>query len=237
MFTLLINTDPIPAGQVIPIDAQHLHYGKTQTETDVTLPSGQYQLTLQFADGPTGPTGPTWPRQSTCRSTRHRSRRWDALSLPRRTGHVRQAGAAGRPGRVRRCRAGSPPGAARVEGTRLGCRRWGPAVRCVRLRGRRDLRKGGSSGRVADSAPGCQPRLRSQAGRSRAGRSAVRRSGGPSRQRTVPLPQAAAWRARTRRGAVFSVQSIRKQVASATTWSSCCRAASSAASRRAWRHG
>src|SRR5213594_1716491 len=35
---LLINADPIAAGQAIPIDDHHLHFGKGQTETMVTLP-------------------------------------------------------------------------------------------------------------------------------------------------------------------------------------------------------
>jgi len=49
---LLIDAgDSIPAGQVVPKDAQHLHFGKAQSGTEVTLPSGKHVLTLQFADG------------------------------------------------------------------------------------------------------------------------------------------------------------------------------------------
>jgi len=49
---LLIDAgDSIPAGQVVPKDAQHLHFGKAQSSTEVTLPSGKHVLTLQFADG------------------------------------------------------------------------------------------------------------------------------------------------------------------------------------------
>ena len=48
---LLINLGPIKAGEVIPVDAQHLHFGKGQTEASVTLPPGKYSLTLQFASG------------------------------------------------------------------------------------------------------------------------------------------------------------------------------------------
>ena len=48
---LLINKGPIADGTVIPADAQHLHFGKGQTETSVTLPPGSYTLTLQFANG------------------------------------------------------------------------------------------------------------------------------------------------------------------------------------------
>ena len=48
---LLINTSDISEGQVIPNDTQHKHFGKGQTETEVTLQPGKYKLTLQFADG------------------------------------------------------------------------------------------------------------------------------------------------------------------------------------------
>jgi hypothetical protein len=49
---LLIDAgDSIPAGQVVPKDANHLHFGKAQSSTDVTLPAGKHVLTLQFADG------------------------------------------------------------------------------------------------------------------------------------------------------------------------------------------
>jgi hypothetical protein len=49
---LLIDAgDSIPAGQVVPKDATHLHFGKAQTSTEVTLASGKHVLTLQFADG------------------------------------------------------------------------------------------------------------------------------------------------------------------------------------------
>jgi len=48
---LLINQDPIKAGEVIPADAQHLHFGKGQTETSLTLSPGKYRLTLQFGNG------------------------------------------------------------------------------------------------------------------------------------------------------------------------------------------
>jgi hypothetical protein len=48
---LLINAEGIAAGQVVPADERHIHFGKGQTETLVTLPSGQYTLTLQFANG------------------------------------------------------------------------------------------------------------------------------------------------------------------------------------------
>lgn len=48
---LLINQDSIPKGQPIPADANHIHFGKGQTETELNLAPGDYTLTLQFADG------------------------------------------------------------------------------------------------------------------------------------------------------------------------------------------
>ncbi len=48
---LLINLGPIPAGEAIPVDATHLHFGKAQTEAEITLPPGNYKLTMQFANG------------------------------------------------------------------------------------------------------------------------------------------------------------------------------------------
>ena len=33
------------------MDDQHRHFGKGQTETEITLPPGRYRLTMQFADG------------------------------------------------------------------------------------------------------------------------------------------------------------------------------------------
>ena len=48
---LLINAEGVASGQTVPADERHLHFGKAQTETEVTLPSGNFQLTLQFANG------------------------------------------------------------------------------------------------------------------------------------------------------------------------------------------
>lgn len=49
---LLIDAgDSFPEGQVVPTDAQHMHFGKGQTETEITLTPGKHVLTLQFADG------------------------------------------------------------------------------------------------------------------------------------------------------------------------------------------
>ncbi len=49
---LLIDAgDSIPTGQVVPKDSTHLHFGKGQSETELTLTPGMHTLTLQFADG------------------------------------------------------------------------------------------------------------------------------------------------------------------------------------------
>ena len=41
---LLINTADIDENAVIPMDDQHKHFGKGQTETQLTLPPGKYIL-------------------------------------------------------------------------------------------------------------------------------------------------------------------------------------------------
>ncbi len=48
---LLINAEPLKAGESVPFDDQHLHFGKGQTEAEVKLAPGTYVLTMQFANG------------------------------------------------------------------------------------------------------------------------------------------------------------------------------------------
>ncbi len=48
---LLIDTADIAQGEVIPMNDSHRHFGKGQTETEITLPPGRHRLTMQFADG------------------------------------------------------------------------------------------------------------------------------------------------------------------------------------------
>jgi len=55
---LLINGDSMKVGESIPFDETHLHFGKGQTETEVTLPPGTYKLTMQFANGAHQSYGP-----------------------------------------------------------------------------------------------------------------------------------------------------------------------------------
>jgi phosphate-selective porin len=50
-FHVLVDSLFFPAGQVIPADATHVHYGKAQMGGSLTLTPGAHTLTLQFADG------------------------------------------------------------------------------------------------------------------------------------------------------------------------------------------
>ena len=48
---LLIDTELADPDQPIPADAQHLHYGKGQTEATVELEPGSHTLQLVLGDG------------------------------------------------------------------------------------------------------------------------------------------------------------------------------------------
>ena|ERR1035438_2727702 len=49
---LLIDAgDSTPTGMVVAKDSTHLHFGKAQKETTLTLTPGDHTLTLQYADG------------------------------------------------------------------------------------------------------------------------------------------------------------------------------------------
>lgn len=48
---LLIDTDLPPLNQPIPADANHLHFGKAQTEASIELAPGQHTLQLILGDG------------------------------------------------------------------------------------------------------------------------------------------------------------------------------------------
>jgi hypothetical protein len=48
---LLIDVDKLPvAGQPIPADANHVHFGKAQTQAEVTLKPGKHTLQLELGD-------------------------------------------------------------------------------------------------------------------------------------------------------------------------------------------
>jgi hypothetical protein len=48
---LIDDGDSIPMGTVVPNDSTHLHFGKAQAETTLTLSPGKHKLTLQLGDG------------------------------------------------------------------------------------------------------------------------------------------------------------------------------------------
>lgn len=47
---LLVDTPIPPADQPIPADANHIHFGKGQTETTLELPPGKHTLQLLIGD-------------------------------------------------------------------------------------------------------------------------------------------------------------------------------------------
>lgn len=55
---LLIDTDLPPAGQEIPSDRNHLHFGAGETETTLELPPGKHTLQLLMGDYRHVPTVP-----------------------------------------------------------------------------------------------------------------------------------------------------------------------------------
>lgn len=55
---IIVDAGPMAEGQVVPTDATHLHFGKGQTEAEVTLKPGPHTLTLQLADGAHRSYGP-----------------------------------------------------------------------------------------------------------------------------------------------------------------------------------
>ena len=48
---LIIDKGFMKYGEIIPMDKQHLHYGKGDTVAEISLPPGEHTLTLQFANG------------------------------------------------------------------------------------------------------------------------------------------------------------------------------------------
>lgn len=48
---VMVDTGCVEAGQVIPKDDAHLHYGMAQTEAELTLTPGEHELCLQVGDG------------------------------------------------------------------------------------------------------------------------------------------------------------------------------------------
>lgn len=50
-FHIIVDGECTVAGQVIPKDDTHLHYGMGQTEAELTLPPGKHTLCLEAGDG------------------------------------------------------------------------------------------------------------------------------------------------------------------------------------------
>lgn len=48
---IIDGPDSLAAGEMVPKDSTHFHFGKGQTETELSLSPGKHKLTLQFADG------------------------------------------------------------------------------------------------------------------------------------------------------------------------------------------
>ncbi|MBI5856646.1 MAG: DUF4399 domain-containing protein [Sphingobacteriales bacterium] len=48
---IIDGADSLMAGEMVSKDSTHLHFGKGQTETELTLAPGKHKLTMQFADG------------------------------------------------------------------------------------------------------------------------------------------------------------------------------------------
>lgn len=50
-FHVLVDTEPVEAGEVIPDDDRHLHFGDGSSEFELDLDAGEHDLVLQFGNG------------------------------------------------------------------------------------------------------------------------------------------------------------------------------------------
>lgn len=55
---LIIDAEGVKTGEMVPMDKQHIHYGKGQTSATIELAPGEHTLRLQFADGAHRSYGP-----------------------------------------------------------------------------------------------------------------------------------------------------------------------------------
>ncbi len=62
---IIIDDTFVAAGTVVPADDTHIHFGKGQTETELTLTPGKHTLTLQFADYAHRSFGGKWSKTIT----------------------------------------------------------------------------------------------------------------------------------------------------------------------------
>ena len=59
---IIIDGTFMPAGETIPADETHIHYGKGQTADTLDLAPGQHTITLQFANGVHASFGEEWSK-------------------------------------------------------------------------------------------------------------------------------------------------------------------------------
>ena len=57
---IIVDGGPIDEGKIILADEKHIHFGKGQSEAELTLPPGKHTLTLQLADGMHLSYGKAW---------------------------------------------------------------------------------------------------------------------------------------------------------------------------------
>ncbi|MEX2659356.1 MAG: DUF4399 domain-containing protein [Acidimicrobiales bacterium] len=58
-FHVMVDTDCVKTGEVIPNDEGHLHFGDGSTTAELTLPPGEHSLCLQLGDGAHAALAPT----------------------------------------------------------------------------------------------------------------------------------------------------------------------------------
>jgi hypothetical protein len=61
-FHIIVDGGCVKQGEVVAKDAAHLHFGKGQEETTLTLSPGEHALSLQLADGHHVSYGKAWCR-------------------------------------------------------------------------------------------------------------------------------------------------------------------------------
>uniref|UniRef100_UPI004047BAF4 DUF4399 domain-containing protein n=1 Tax=Roseivirga sp. TaxID=1964215 RepID=UPI004047BAF4 len=59
---IVVDGTFIPTATMVPADEKNIHYGKGQTETELTLTPGEHTLTLQFANGLHQSYGEAWSK-------------------------------------------------------------------------------------------------------------------------------------------------------------------------------
>ena len=48
---IIIDSPSVPRGTAVQADDKHVHFGKGQKETELTLAAGEHKIQLQFANG------------------------------------------------------------------------------------------------------------------------------------------------------------------------------------------